>query len=106
MGGASEFLPEHRSEADRHHRGRERKPTGIIDVALIQSLVRNGEVADIVADYGHLSSMNATICPQRASNWWLAVQRRGTSSACPRQSPARMVTIRSSSCNAVPFAIG
>ena len=34
--------------------GGKRKPTGIIDVALIQSLVRNGEVADTVADYGHL----------------------------------------------------
>lgn len=34
--------------------GGKRKPTGIIDVALIQSLVRNREVADIVADYGHL----------------------------------------------------
>lgn len=31
-----------------------RKPTGVIDVALIQSLVRNGEVDDIVADYGQL----------------------------------------------------
>ncbi|MER9586300.1 DEAD/DEAH box helicase family protein [Mesorhizobium sp. M0276] len=34
--------------------GGKRKPTGVIDVALIQSLVRNGEVADMVADYGHL----------------------------------------------------
>lgn len=34
--------------------GGKRKPTGIIDVALIQSLVRNGEVSDLVADYGHL----------------------------------------------------
>lgn len=34
--------------------GGRRKPTGIIDVATIQSLVRKGEVADIVADYGHL----------------------------------------------------
>ena len=34
--------------------GGKRKPTGVIDVVLIQSLVRNGEVADIVADYGHL----------------------------------------------------
>ncbi len=34
--------------------GGKRKPTGVIDVALIQSLVRQGEVADIVADYGHL----------------------------------------------------
>lgn len=34
--------------------GGKRRPTGIVDVALIQSLVRNGEVADVVADYGHL----------------------------------------------------
>lgn len=34
--------------------GGKRKPSGIIDVALIQSLVRKGEVADVVADYGHL----------------------------------------------------
>nr|WP_234704985.1 DEAD/DEAH box helicase [Sinorhizobium meliloti] len=34
--------------------GGKRKPTGVIDVALIQSLVRNGDVADHVADYGHL----------------------------------------------------
>jgi len=34
--------------------GGKRKPTGMIDVALIQSLVRNGEVDDIVGNYGHL----------------------------------------------------
>jgi superfamily II DNA or RNA helicase len=34
--------------------GGKRKPTGRIDVALIQSLVRNGEVSDLVGDYGHL----------------------------------------------------
>jgi superfamily II DNA or RNA helicase len=34
--------------------GGRRKPTGVIDVALIQSLVGRGEVLDIVADYGHL----------------------------------------------------
>ena len=34
--------------------GGKRKATGVIDVAVIQSLVRNGEVDDIVADYGHL----------------------------------------------------
>ena len=34
--------------------GGKRKPTGIIDVALIQSMVRKGEVADLVSDYGHL----------------------------------------------------
>jgi len=34
--------------------GGKRKPSGVIDVALIQSLVRKGEVDDIVGDYGHL----------------------------------------------------
>jgi superfamily II DNA or RNA helicase len=34
--------------------GGKRKPTGIIDVALIQSLVKKNVVDDIVADYGHL----------------------------------------------------
>lgn len=34
--------------------GGRRKPTGIIDVATIQSLVRKGEVADLVAEYGHI----------------------------------------------------
>ena len=31
-----------------------RRPTGKIDVAVLASLVRNGEVDDIVADYGHV----------------------------------------------------
>lgn len=34
--------------------GGKRKPTGIIDVALMQSLVRQGVVSDLVADYGHV----------------------------------------------------
>jgi superfamily II DNA or RNA helicase len=34
--------------------GGKRRPSGRIDIALIQSLVRNGEVSDLVADYGHL----------------------------------------------------
>jgi superfamily II DNA or RNA helicase len=34
--------------------GGKRKPTGIIDVAMIQSLSRKGVVDDIVADYGYL----------------------------------------------------
>jgi superfamily II DNA or RNA helicase len=34
--------------------GGKKKPTGVIDVALMQSLVRNGVVSDVVADYGHL----------------------------------------------------
>ena len=34
--------------------GGKRKPTGKIDIALIQSLVRNSEVSDAVDHYGHL----------------------------------------------------
>ncbi|WP_237051494.1 DEAD/DEAH box helicase [Magnetospirillum sp. ME-1] len=34
--------------------GGKRKPTGIVDVAVIQSLVRKGEVDDLVGQYGHL----------------------------------------------------
>lgn len=32
----------------------ERRATGRIDIAMFQSLVRHGEVGDLVADYGHL----------------------------------------------------
>jgi superfamily II DNA or RNA helicase len=34
--------------------GGKRKPTGVIDIALIQSLCRKNEVDDLVANYGHL----------------------------------------------------
>jgi superfamily II DNA or RNA helicase len=34
--------------------GGKKKPTGKIDVALMQSLVRQGVVSDLVADYGHV----------------------------------------------------
>lgn len=34
--------------------GGKRKPSGKIDIALIQSLVRNGEVSDMVGNYSHL----------------------------------------------------
>ena len=34
--------------------GGKKKPTGVIDVALVQSLLRNGEVSDLVAGYGHV----------------------------------------------------
>lgn len=35
-------------------RGGKRKPTGVVDIAVMQSLVRKGVVMDMVADYGHL----------------------------------------------------
>ena len=43
-------------EADRVGiiRGGRKRPTGFIDVATVQSLVRKGQVSDLVVDYGHL----------------------------------------------------
>jgi superfamily II DNA or RNA helicase len=34
--------------------GGKKRPTSVVDVALIQSLVRKGEVSDLVENYGHL----------------------------------------------------
>ncbi|MCC6175578.1 MAG: DEAD/DEAH box helicase [Chloroflexi bacterium] len=34
--------------------GGKRRPTGVIDIALLQSLTRNGEVKDLVAEYGQV----------------------------------------------------
>jgi superfamily II DNA or RNA helicase len=48
-----QFLGCEKKEIGRLGGGR-KKLTGRIDVALIQSLVRKGEVKDLVADYGHL----------------------------------------------------
>jgi len=49
----SEFLDLPEASIGRIGGGR-RKPTGIIDVAIMQSVVRKGIVNDLVADYGHL----------------------------------------------------
>jgi len=49
----SQFLNLDKKEIGRLGGGR-KKLTGKIDVAIIQSLVRKGEVKDVVADYGHL----------------------------------------------------
>jgi len=34
--------------------GGRKKPTGTLDVAIIQSLVRKGQVSDLIGDYGHV----------------------------------------------------
>jgi hypothetical protein len=54
--------------------GGRRKPTGRIDVALIQSLVRKGEVSDLISGYGqlivdechHLSARSFELVTQRS----------------------------------------
>ena len=48
-----QFLDMHGGKIGRIDGGK-RKPTGIIDIALIQSLSRKGVVDDVVANYGHL----------------------------------------------------
>lgn len=49
--------------------GGRRKPTGILDVALIQSLVRKGAVDDLVGEYGQLIvEMSVIIFRPRASS--------------------------------------
>lgn len=40
--------------------GGKKKPTGRIDIAVMQSLVRNGVVADCIADYGQVIVANGT----------------------------------------------
>jgi hypothetical protein len=71
----SEFLGTPAKTIGRHGGGRKRL-TGMLDVALVQSLVRNGVVDDLIGNYGHLWWMNVTICPLGALNWWRAVLKR------------------------------
>ncbi|HEX9046262.1 MAG TPA: DEAD/DEAH box helicase family protein [Verrucomicrobiae bacterium] len=60
--------------------GGRRKPTGVIDVAIIQSLVRKGVVNDCVADYGqlivdechHLSARSFELVARRAKAKYVA----------------------------------
>ena len=54
--------------------GGRRKPRGIVDIALIQSLIRKGEVDDLIADYGqvivdechHLSAVSFELVARRS----------------------------------------
>ena len=72
------------------------RPTGRLDVAVLQSLVRRGVVSDAIPGTGVSSSTNAITCPRRASSWSPAGRRRGTSSASPRRSRGATGTTRSS----------
>ena len=85
--------------------GGRRKPTGIIDVALIQSLVRQGEVSDLVADYGHLvvdechhlSAASFELVARRAKARFVlglsATRRQGQSRQAARPPGARRLPI-------------
>lgn len=48
-------------------RGGKKKPTGVIDVAMIQSLSRKGVVDDLIGDYGHIVVDECHHIPARSS---------------------------------------
>jgi hypothetical protein len=85
--------------------GGQSRPTGRLDVGIIQSLVRTGVVSDIVADYGHVIIDECHHLSRIASSRLHGRPRLASSSACRQLSHARMVTIQSSSCSAARFDI-
>jgi hypothetical protein len=80
-----------------------RKPTGRIDVAVIQSLVREGEVSDLIGGYGQLIVDACHISRPRVSSLWHAGRRPDTCLAFRRPWRGEMATSRSSSCSAARF---
>ena len=99
----SEFLGVPAKSIGRIGGGRTR-PTGLLDVAVIQSLVRKGIVDDCVAEYGHLIVDECLTCQPTASSRWRGVRRHDSWRACRRPSHGRTATIPSSSCSAGRFA--
>jgi len=84
--------------------GGRRKPKGLIDVALIQSLVRKGEVDDLVGGYGHvivdechhLSAVSFELVARRAKARYVLglsatvdAERRSSSDHCDAMGPVR-----------------
>ena len=85
--------------------GGRKKISGIIDVAIMQSLVRKGVVNDLVANYGHLI---VDECHHLSAHSFELVARRAKAryvTGFPQRSPAKTGIIPSSSCNAARFAI-
>jgi hypothetical protein len=80
-------------------------PTGQLDVALIQSLIRKGIVDDRVGPTVIWSSTSATVFQPTVSNRSLDARRRDSCSGCRPRSRERTVTIRSFSCSVVPCGI-
>jgi superfamily II DNA or RNA helicase len=85
--------------------GGRRKPTGQVDVALIQNLARKGEVDDIVGNYGHLvvdechhlSAVSFELVARRSKARYVL----GLSATVTRKTDIT----QSSLCNVVPSAI-
>ena len=78
--------------------GGKRKPSGRIDVALIQSLVRKGQVSDLIAGYGHLVVDECHHLSAVSFGFsWPGARRPATCLGFQRPSPGRMAINRSSS---------
>ena len=95
----STFLNLPASEIGRVGGGR-KKRTGVLDVALMQSLVRKGVVDDCLGTYGHLV---VDECHHLSAHSFELLARRAKArfvTGCQPRSPARTDIIRSSSCNA------
>ena len=86
--------------------GGKKKPTGILDIALMQSLVRQGVVSDLVANYGHLV---VDECHHLSAVSFEAIARKSKARyvlGLSATSPEKTVITQSFSCNAVRCAIG
>jgi hypothetical protein len=85
--------------------GGKKKPTGVVDIALMQSLVRKGAVSDQVAEYGHVV---ADECHHLSAVGFEAIAREAKARyvlGLSARLPGRMDTTRLSSCNAVQSVI-
>ena len=80
-----------------------RRPTGAIDVAIVQSLVRRGAVKESVRHYGQPSWMNAIISPHNFERVAREARAKFILGLSARQC-ARTASIRSCSCSAARCA--
>ena len=86
--------------------GGKHKITGVVDVAMIQSLVDKGTVNDLVGNYGQII---VDECHHISAASFEQVIRRPKLDilpGCLQRSPARMVTTQSYSCNVARFVTG
>src|SRR5438034_589412 len=100
----STFLDINNREIGRIGGGR-RKPTGTLDVAVIQSLVRKSVVDDRIGDYGQVIVDECHHLSAHSFEQVIGGPKQSSSLDCRQRSRARMAIIRSSSCSAVRCGI-
>jgi hypothetical protein len=84
--------------------GAKRKPNGRLDVAMIQSLVREGRVDESVATYGQVSWTSAVTCRPCPSSAYSPRSRPATSAASPPHRTVATAMIPFSRCSSDRFA--